>query len=185
MGKLRSVHLIEALVWLTIAAIFFIYSFEFNQKIEIYKFGATAWPRSILLMLVLVIVGNLFYQKTNGSEAQPGRVGIAEDNIDDADKSVSSFLNIGFFLILPLIFAWSLKPVGFYAATPIFTALVILLLGERRPKWVLGITLFIYAMLILLFMVVLNAPLPQGTVSPFYDFSAFMLRMNTQLQNLF
>jgi hypothetical protein len=34
-------------------------------------------------------------------------------------------------------------------------------------------------------MVILNAPLPQGTVSPFYDFSAFMLRMNNQLQNLF
>ena len=185
MGKLRPVHLIEALSWLTIAAIFFIYSFEFSQKIEIYKFGATAWPRSILLMLLLVIVGNLFYQRANGSEAQPGRVGITEDDISDANKSVSSFLNIGGFLILPLIFAWSLKPVGFYAATPIFTALVILLLGERRPKWVLGITLFIYAMIILLFMIVLNAPLPQGTVSPFYDFSAFMLRMNTQLQNLF
>ncbi len=185
MGKLRSVHLIEALVWLTIAAIFFVYSFEFNQKIEIYKFGATAWPRSILLMLVLVIVGNLFYQRANGSEPQPGRVGITEDDINDADKSVSSFLNIGGFLILPLVFAWSLKPVGFYASTPIFTAIVILLLGERRPKWVISITLFIYAMIILLFMVILNAPLPQGTVSPFYDFSAFMLRMNTQLQNLF
>ena len=185
MGKLRSVHLIEALAWLAIAAIFFIYSFEFNQKIEIYKFGATAWPRSILLMLILVIVGNLFYQRANGSEAQPGRVGITEDDIDDADKSLSSFFNIGSFLVLPLIFAWSLKPVGFYAATPIFTALVILLLGERRPKWVIGITLFIYAMIILLFMVVLNAPLPQGTVSPFYDFSAFMLRMNTQLRHLF
>ena len=92
MGKLRPVHLIEALVWLSIAAIFFIYSFEFNQKIEIYKFGATAWPRSILLMLVLVIVGNLFYQKANGSEAQPGRVGIAEDNIDDADNRCTLFL---------------------------------------------------------------------------------------------
>jgi len=34
-------------------------------------------------------------------------------------------------------------------------------------------------------MVVLNAPLPQGTVSPFYDFSALMLRMNNQLQHLF
>ena len=105
MGKLRSVHLIEALAWLAIAAIFFIYSFEFNQKIEIYKFGATAWPRSILLMLILVIIGNLFYQRANGSEAQPGRVGITEDDIDDADKSLSSFFNIGSFLVLPLIFA--------------------------------------------------------------------------------
>ena len=131
MGKLRPVHLIEALVWLSITAIFFIYSFEFNKKIEIYKFGATAWPRSILLMLVLVIVGNLFYQKANGSEAQPGRVGIAEDNIDDADKSLHSFLNIGSFLILPLNFAWSLN--NRLLRTPIFTALVIMLLGERSP----------------------------------------------------
>jgi hypothetical protein len=60
-----------------------------------------------------------------------------------------------------------------------------LLLGERRPKYVIGVTLLIYALLIGLFMIVLNAPLPQGTISPFYDFSAFMLRTNTQLQHLF
>jgi hypothetical protein len=185
MGKLNTSHLIEAITWTAIAALFFIYSFEFNQKIEIYKFGATAWPRSILLMLILVIVGNLFYQRANGSNPQLGRVGISEDDLEGADKSLSSFLNIGCFLILPLVFAWSLKPVGFYAATPVFIALVIILLGERRPRWIISITLFIYALIIGLFMIVLNAPLPQGTVSPFYDFSAFMLRMNTQLQNLF
>ena len=185
MGKLNTSHLIEAVAWVAISALFFIYSFEFNQKIEIYKFGATAWPRSILLMLMLVIAGNLFYQRANGSAPQPGRVGISEDDLDDAEKSLSSYLNIGSFLFLPLIFAWSLKPVGFYAATPVFTALVIVLLGERRPRWIIGITLFIYAIIIGLFMIVLNAPLPQGTVSPFYDFSAFMLRMNNQLQNMF
>ena len=47
-------------------------------------------------------IQNLFYQRANGSEAQPGRVGITEDEIDDADKSMTSFLNIGSFLILPL-----------------------------------------------------------------------------------
>ena len=66
MGKLNTSHLIEAVAWVAIASLFFIYSFEFNQKIEIYKFGATAWPRSILLMLMLVIAGNLFYQRANG-----------------------------------------------------------------------------------------------------------------------
>ena len=185
MGKLNTSHLIEAAIWIAIASIFFVYSFEFNQKIEIYKFGATAWPRSILLMLILVVVGNLFYQRAHGSSPQPGRVGISEDALENADKSLSSFFNIGSFLALPLIFAWSLKPVGFYAATPVFVALVIILLGERRMKWVLGTTLFIYFLIIGLFMIILNAPLPQGTVSPFYDFSAFMLRMNTQLQHLF
>ncbi|HIC07843.1 MAG TPA: tripartite tricarboxylate transporter TctB family protein, partial [Candidatus Lambdaproteobacteria bacterium] len=68
-----------------------------------------------------------------------------------------------------------------YSATPVFIALTIMLLGEKRIKWVLGITLFIYLVLILLFMVILNAPLPQGNISPFYDFSAFMLTLNTKL----
>jgi hypothetical protein len=49
----------------------------------------------------------------------------------------------------------------------------------------LATTVVIYSLLIGLFMLVLNAPLPQGTVSPFYDFSAFMLRTSNQLQNLF
>ena len=185
MGKLNTSHLVEAITWTAIAALFFIYSFEFNQKIEIYKFGATAWPRSILSMLILVIVGNLFYQRANGSNPQPGRVGISEDDLEGADKSLSSFVNIGCFLVLPLIFAWSLKPVGFYAASPIFIACVIYLLGERRTNWIAGITAFIYINIIGLFMIVLNAPLPQGTGSPFYDFSAFMLRLNTKLQNFF
>jgi hypothetical protein len=185
MGQLNKSHLIEATVWSIIASIFFIYSYEFNQPIEIYKFGATAWPRSILLMLVLVIVGNLFYQRANGSNPQTGRVGITEDDLSDANKPISSFLNVGAFILLPLTFAWSLKPIGFYAASPIFIACIIFLLGERRANWIIGITIFIYAIIIGLFMIVLNAPLPQGTVSPFYDFSAFMLRLNTQIQNLF
>ena len=49
---------------------------------------------------------------------------------------------------------------------------------------VLLVTLVIYTFLIILFMFLLNAPLPQGNVSPFYDFSAFMLKTKTQLQQL-
>ena len=185
MGNLSKFHFLEAAIWASIAIIFFVFSFEFNQGIEIYKFGATGWPRAVILMLVLVVIGNVFHQRTHGSSAQEGRVGVTDDELDGVDKSMSSILNIVAFVFLPLIYAWSLKPVGFYAATPIFAALVIILLGERRIKWIIGISALIYAILIGLFMVVLNAPLPQGTVSPFYDYSAFMLRMNNQLQHMF
>jgi len=78
----------------------------------------------------------------------------------------------------------SLKPIGFYSATPLFIAAIVIIFGERRPSRVLYVTLFIYILIIMIFMVILNAPLPQGNVSPFYDFSAFMLRMNTRWQNL-
>jgi hypothetical protein len=126
-------------------------------------------------------MGNFLHLYKKGSEVQKGRVGITDQEENITYDSLDSIWKLIAILSLPLIFAWSLKPVGFYSATPIFIALTILLLGEKRIKWVLGITLFIYLLLIVLFMVILNAPLPQGNISPFYDFSAFMLTLNTNL----
>ena len=56
MGLLNKSHLVEAVIWFLIVAIFFGYSFEFNQKIEIYEFGATGWPRVVIFMLLLAAV---------------------------------------------------------------------------------------------------------------------------------
>ena len=67
---------------------------------------------------------------------------------------------------------------------PFFIALIMVAWGERRVSFIIYNTLIIYGLLLLLFMVVLNAPLPQGNVSPFYDVSAFILRMKTQLDQL-
>ena len=171
MGNLKNSHLIEGTIWLTIVLVFFAFTYDFNQPIEIYKFGATGWPRVILGILLFVTLGNLFHQYRFGSAAQSGRVGISDDD-DGADGTT------------PFLYALSLKPAGFYFATPFFIVFIILLFGERRPRWIISITLLIYALLLFLFMMVLNAPLPQGNVSPFYDYSAFILRMNSQFQQL-
>ena len=185
MGKLTRSHMIETGVWLTICIIFFTFSFEFNQPIEIYKFGATGWPRVVLLLLLLATIGNFYYLRTHGSAVQKGRVGIADEDESDTDYGdFGAVVKVIGVLGTPFVFAMLLKPVGFYFATPFFIALIIVLFGERRVKWVLGITAMIYAILLGLFMVVLNAPLPQGNMSPFYDYSALILTLNTQLQQM-
>ena len=185
MGNLKNSHLIEGIIWLCGVVVFFVLTYDFNQPIEIYKFGATGWPRVILGILLFVTLGNLFHQYRFGSATQLGRVGIAdEDEEDDNTPSKVAIVKIVAVLATPFLYAMSLKPVGFYFATPFFIIYIILLFGERRTRWILGITLFIYTLLLFLFMVVLNAPLPQGNVSPFYDYSAFVLRMNTQFQQL-
>ena len=185
MGNLTKEHLLECAVWTSLVIFLFVFSFEFDKDIEIYKFGAAGWPRAVLIMLLLVIIGNVFHQKQHGSAVQPGRVGVSEDEILGTDKSIGSIINVALFLFAPLIYAWSLKPIGFYSATPFFIGAVIFLLGERKPTQIFLITCLIYGLLILLFLLILNAPLPQGTVSPFSDFSAFILRISNQLQNLF
>ena len=181
MSKLERGHIVETSVWLSIVLIFYLFSFEFDQEIELYIFGATGWPRSILIILFFVTIGNLLHTYKKGSESQHGRVGISDDQEEISYDDFDSIKKLLAILFLPLIFSLSLKPVGFYSATPFFIAAIIMLLGEKRIKWVISITIFIYFLLILLFMVVLNAPLPQGNVSPFYDFSAFMLTINTNI----
>ncbi len=185
MRQFTKMHFIESTVWVSLVILLFAFSFEFDKEIEIYKFGAAGWPRAILGMLMLVIVGNIFHQMRHGDNIQTGRVGVSEDEMSDVNRTFGSVVTLTLFLLAPLLYAWCLKPVGFYSATPFFIASIICLLGEFRVKRVLLITALIYGLLILLFLLILNAPLPQGTVSPFYDFSAFMLRISYQLQNLF
>lgn len=185
MGKHRTSDVIEAIFWLALAVIFFSVSFQFNQPIEIYKFGATGWPRVILFLTAVVAIGNFYQAYTKGAVAQKGRVGASEEAETVHYKSFSQYLQTAWLLILPLIYAMTLKPVGFYCGTPFFIALIMVAWGERRVSFIIYNTLIIYGLLLLLFMVVLNAPLPQGNVSPFYDVSAFILRMKTQLDQLF
>ena len=185
MGRLQTPHLLEAIIWFVLVAIFFAYSFEFNQTIEIYRFGATAWPRVVLGLLLIAALGNIYYQFKNGSAAQEGRVGVAETSDDETDFSdPGTLLRMLAVLFTPFVFAWLLKPVGIYFSAPFFIAAIMWLFGERRWKAILLMTFVIYAIFIGLFLVVLNAPLPQGNTSPFYDFSAWILTMNTKLQAL-
>ena len=185
MGKLSRPDIFEAVFWLLISVIFFVVSFSFNQPIEIYKFGASGWPRVILFLMALVCLGNFYYAYSKGSKAQEGRVGAKENDEPIEYTSIGQYFKTGMVLMLPLVYALSLKPVGFYSGTPIFIALIMIAWGERRVRFILINTILIYAILIVLFMLVLNAPLPQGNMSPFYDISAFMLKTKTQLDQMF
>ena len=137
MGNLKNSDLVEVAFWLLIAAIFFSVSFNFNQPIEIYKFGATGWPRVILILIGLAALGNLYHSLKNGSKIQKGRVGASEAPDQVHYKSVVDYLKTAWILLIPLLYAISLKPVGFYFGTPFFISLVMLAWGERRVKFIL------------------------------------------------
>ena len=114
MGKLSRQDIFEAVFWLSIAVIFFAVSFSFNQPIEIYKFGATGWPRVILFLMALVCLGNFYHAYSKGPQAQEGRVGAKENEEPLKYTSAGQYFKTGMVLILPLVYALSLKPVGFY-----------------------------------------------------------------------
>ena len=80
MGKLRIGHLVEAGLWLSLCLFLYIYSFEFDRNIEIYKFGATAWPRTIILLMAIAALGQLAHHWQKDDEATSDLLNAAVDD---------------------------------------------------------------------------------------------------------
>ncbi|MEM1200574.1 MAG: hypothetical protein AAGI06_14825 [Pseudomonadota bacterium] len=90
MGNLKTGHLVEAGLWLLLALVLFIYSFEFNKPIEIYKFGASGWPRAIILLIVLAALGQLFWHWKRGEGGATSKLNAAADDSVEAPDDHSS-----------------------------------------------------------------------------------------------
>ncbi len=80
MGQLRIGHLVEAGLWLGLCLFLYIYSFEFDKDIEIYKFGASSWPRVIILLMAFAAIGQLIHQWKLGDVTSSQVLGAATDD---------------------------------------------------------------------------------------------------------
>ncbi len=80
MGNLKTGHVVEAALWLLLVAALYAGSFEFDREIEIYKFGASAWPRVILLLIAVAAVGQLAYHWKAGERGASGLLRAASDD---------------------------------------------------------------------------------------------------------
>jgi hypothetical protein len=166
-------ELFEVAFWLAFAAAAFALSFKFDQEIEIYKFGATGWPRVVIVLIVLGALGQLFNDikaRLAGSTREnnapsPARAGVGPGYA----------FRITAILVAPFVFAFLLEYIGFYSLAPFFVAAFLYIGGERRWGRIVGISLFIYALMILLFAKLLFVGLPVGNWHPFYDFSNWLL----------
>ena len=80
MGNLRPAHVVEAILWLGLALFLFLNSFEFDREIEIYKYGASAWPRTILLLIAVAAIGQFATHWLRGDRGGSSMVGQASDD---------------------------------------------------------------------------------------------------------
>ncbi len=117
MGQLRTGHLVEAGLWLSLCLFLYIYSFEFDKDIEIYKFGASAWPRAIILLMAIAAIGQLIHHWKRGDESSSQIIDAATD--DGAEEAAHEAHHEG---------------LKWYAST--FALLVIPFAYMRVPGWI-------------------------------------------------
>jgi hypothetical protein len=120
MGKLRTGHLVEAGLWLGLCLFLYIYSFEFEKDIEIYKFGATAWPRAIILLMTIAALGQLFHHWKRGDEVSSEIIDAATH--DDAEEAAHDAHH---------------EDIKWYAST--FGLLLIPFAYMRIPDWIVAL----------------------------------------------
>lgn len=170
----------ELIFWLALAVLGFYFSFEFDRKIEFYRFGAANWPRAILILIVAAALGQWWTHRrteslsasTSAPEQGDGQVMVA-----DAERRSGYGLRLVATFGLPLVYAVLWEPVGFYVTTPIFLIAYLYLIGERRVPWLLGVPLGIFAVLTFIFTRLLYVGLPVGYWRPFYDISNWLVAL--------
>ena len=117
MGNLRTGHLVEGAIWLSLCLFLYAYSFEFDQDIEIYKFGASAWPRTIILLMAIAAIGQLFQHWKYGDDSSSNAMQAA--NVDGAEDAAHEAHH---------------ESLGWYLST--FALLVIPFAYMRLPDWI-------------------------------------------------
>jgi hypothetical protein len=169
MGRLSRSQILEVAFWLGFAVLAYAFSFDFDREIEIYRFGASGWPRVVILLIAVAALCQVFQLLRDGNK---GAVQMAEA---PPGRRLEDSMRIAAVLGLPVLYAALLDVSGFYFTTPIFIAAYLWLNGERRLPWLLGVPLLLYAFLLTVFTKLLYIGLPVGYVRPFYDFSNWLL----------
>ncbi len=110
MGKFKTGDLVEAGLWLSLVAFLFAYSFEFDRNIEIYRYGATAWPRAILLLIAVAAIGQLLNQARHSDDSATGMFAAAADDASENTQHSSLGWYLCTFVLLAIPFVYMNLP---------------------------------------------------------------------------
>lgn len=175
MRRLSAGQWFELGFWIVFAVVAYGFSYEFDREIEMFKFGASGWPRVIIALIVIAVVGQLYLDLRADTTDSLVNENIAKPVSERTLATPASIVTLAITLALPILYASLLEYTGYYFTTPIFLAAYLYVTGERRVKWLVVVPLVIYVVLTVLFTRVLYVGLPVGYWPGFYDFSNWLI----------
>lgn len=159
-------------LWVGLSTSALTLTFGFDGEIANYRYGPGGWPRGVFISIIIIATLKLFFDIR-----QNKKVGSTT-----FDKEYSRLHFSKYFsglpvttIAVPVVYTLLIMPFGFFVTTPFFLAGVMLMMGERRWKYILAVTILIFGLIIVVFMKFLYVPLPMGTVQLAYDINNFFL----------
>ncbi len=151
----------EAGAWLVFVILAFIYTFQFDDPLPVYEWGPAHWPRVVLFGLLTAALWLLYseWQHTRIPALRQMRESV-EDDLDQLQRSMQ--IRIGFIFGLPVVYTFLIHKMGFLLVTPFFLFVYMWLMGVRKLRTLIIVTVSVSAALAIVFVKLIFTYLPPG-----------------------
>lgn len=163
----RKAALIESLLWLGFCLGAYALTFGFDGPLPVYEFGAAHWPRMVLLGMFIATAWILYSEVWKERDSPPAAE--IEDKSEDQDEDTPflkletrSQVRMVLIFALPIIYTLLIHKLGFLLVTPFFLFAYMMLMGVRRLRTLLLVSISVYVGLIVVFVKLVFTYLPQG-----------------------
>ena len=159
--KLKSLW--EVAAWLVLWAAGLAMTFEFAGPLPTFEPGAAFWPRVVLGVAIAtaVFLGLATYFSDPAGAAAAKDIQPTTDLPDDEAVTPVTRKTIAIFAI-PLVYVFAMHRLGFFLVTPFFLPLYMYVLGVRKARTLISVTVGLYVAIIFIFVKLVFTPLPQG-----------------------
>lgn len=165
----------EWLIWVGLAAVAYTQTANFDQAIAEYSFGATGWPRTICLAIVIGATVQ-FASVLRRARAAPLAASGAGESVSDSGFGAGVGTQLAC-MGLPLVYLFSMPTLGFFVTTPVFIVALLVLLQVRSWRVMLGVTGVVCGLILLVFTRLFYVALPVGNVEPFYGINNVIVQL--------
>ncbi|MGI9393217.1 MAG: tripartite tricarboxylate transporter TctB family protein [Boseongicola sp.] len=158
--------IVEWAVWMALALIAYNINYVFDKPIEGYRYGATGWPRAVLIAIMVGATFQVLFQYLGWEEDSEEEEASGKSAREIRLSHVLGMLAV---FAVPFIYLWLLPRTGFYLTTPFFIVAYMAVLNVRSWKPFVFVTATVYGLLLLIFTRLFYVALPVGSWQPFYD----------------
>lgn len=165
-GKENLGLVFEWALWIALALIAYNITYVFDKPLESYRYGATGWPRAVLIAIMAGATFQLLFKYFRWEEDSEEEEATAETSSEDRLSQALGMVGI---FAVPFIYLWLLPRTGFYLTTPFFIIAYMIVLNVRAWKPFVFVTAVVYGLILLIFTRLFYVALPVGSWQPFYD----------------
>ncbi len=166
----RYSHLIEGIVWLVFVLLAAAYTFDFDDPLPVYEWGPAHWPRVVLFGMFVACLWLLFVESRKKEDSEE----IAPTSKIKIDLSTRVHMVLIFGL--PVLYSFLIHRMGFLLITPFFLGFYMWVVGVKKIRTLIIMTVGIYAAILIIFVKLIFTYLPPGA-GIFNTINGYFLRV--------